>query len=94
MHPQNILEYYVSDTNSKLLITTSKHKELIHNIGKKTNASVYILDDELCKTSMQKVAEKQDDMEGGLSYDFYNKNNAMILYTSGTTGKPKGNYNI
>lgn len=90
MHPLNILEYYANDSGAKLLITTPEYKDLMQRVAKVSNSMLYVLDDKLCQSAMQKVAEKQGDMEGGLSYDFYNKNNAMILYTSGTTGQPKG----
>lgn len=91
-HPQNLLEYYVNDSNTKLIITTPEYQDLVFRVSKNTNTTMHILDDKLKQSAQQKTSEKQSDMEGGLSYDFYNKSNAMILYTSGTTGKPKGHY--
>lgn len=87
-----MLEYYCNDSNAKLLITTPEYAEAMHRVAKNLNKPLFILDDKLRQNSMQKQPTRKSDMEGGLSFDFYNKNNALILYTSGTTGNPKGIY--
>lgn len=87
------MEYYCDDSNAKLLVTTPEYSELMHRVAKNTNKKLHVLDNKLRQVSLHKIPEKQGDMEGGLSYDYYNRSKAMILYTSGTTGKPKGNAN-
>lgn len=90
LHPKNILLYYANDTNSKLLITTPKYAELMQKVSKNIHSPVYVLDNKLKLNCAQKHAESRSDLEGGQPSEFYDKNNAMILYTSGTTGSPKG----
>lgn len=90
VHPQNMLEYYAKDCDSKLLVTTREHADLMQKVAKSCDKPLYVLDEKLQENALQKGAGKQSDLEGGQSPDFYNKKNAMILYTSGTTGNPKG----
>lgn len=90
LHPLNMLDYYCSDSSSSIIITTLEYATLLHKISKNQNKKLIVLDDKIKQNCMQKISTRKEDMEGGLSFDFYNKNGAMILYTSGTTGLPKG----
>lgn len=90
LHPQTMLEYYVMDCNAKLLVCPKKYADLMQRVAKNTSKPLYVLDEKLCQGSARKFPSKKSDMEAGLSPDFYNRANAMILYTSGTTGNPKG----
>lgn len=62
----------------------------MQRVVKNTGTKLFVLDDKLQQNAIERVPKQQRDLEGGLSADFYNKGNAMILYTSGTTGNPKG----
>lgn len=62
----------------------------MHKVSKNTHSPLYVLDDKLKLNCAQIHAETQSDLEGGQPSDFYDNSNAMILYTSGTTGSPKG----
>ncbi|KAJ8925836.1 hypothetical protein NQ315_009688 [Exocentrus adspersus] len=91
LHPKNILLYYANDTNSKLLITTSKYAELMQKVSKNTHSALYVLDDKLkLNCAQQPPLQSQSELEGGQPLDFYDNSNALILYTSGTTASPKG----
>lgn len=90
LHPQSLLEYYANDSNAKLIITTLEYAELMQRVCKNSKIKLLVLDDKLRQNTTQMNPTKKIDMEAGLSPDFYNKSNAMILYTSGTTGQPKG----
>lgn len=57
----------------------------MHRVSKNTNASLHIVESSI----KQKTIEPSDfDLPRSLS--FYGTSNALILYTSGTTGSPKG----
>ncbi|KAJ8934124.1 hypothetical protein NQ314_013583 [Rhamnusium bicolor] len=90
LHPKNILLYYANDTSSKLLITTPHYADLMHRVSRNTHSRLHILDDKLKLNCAQKIAQTQRDLEGGRPLEFYDNNDALILYTSGTTGSPKG----
>lgn len=90
LHPKNILLYYANDTSSKLLITTPQFSDLMHRISSNTGSRLHVLDDKMRLSATLKCTDNPADLEGGQSNGFYDKNSAMILYTSGTTGNPKG----
>ncbi|RZC42018.1 AMP-binding and/or SMC N domain containing protein [Asbolus verrucosus] len=90
LHPKNLLLYYANDTNANLLITTSQYVELMQRVAKNTNTKLHVLDDKSRLHASEKVAKTKSDLEAPLSLSFYGRGNALILYTSGTTGNPKG----
>lgn len=89
-HPHSALLYYANDCNSKLLISSPEYADLAHRVAKNTGTKLLVLDEKLKQNAIEKVPQNKSDLEAGLSADFYNRGNAMILYTSGTTGNPKG----
>lgn len=90
LHPQNLLEYYCNDSNAKLLVCTPEYKEVMYRVARNCNKELLVLDDKMRHNATTMNPTKKVDTEAGLSKDFYNRSNAMILYTSGTTGNPKG----
>ncbi|CAH0550700.1 unnamed protein product [Brassicogethes aeneus] len=90
LHPKNILLYYASDTNSSLLITTGEYAELMQKVARNSQTKLHVLDDKLRLNCAQNLANSESDMTTNLPSSFYDSRNAMILYTSGTTGSPKG----
>ena len=90
LYPESLIDYLTRDCNSKLIVTTREHADVVKAASKSSTSNVLVLDDKICDSTRQKVPVKKGDMEAGLTADFYNKSNAIILYTSGTTGKPKG----
>lgn len=63
----------------------------MQRVSKVTQATLHVLDDKMKMNCVDKKIVSQSDMEGGLQQEFYDTSNALILYTSGTTGSPKGN---
>lgn len=61
----------------------------MQRVAKNTNTKLHVLDDKLKLTTAEKAVEKSD-LEAPLSLSYYSTSNALILYTSGTTGNPKG----
>lgn len=90
LHPKNILLYYANDSNSKLLISAPEYSDLMQRVSVNTNSYLHVLDEKMKLDCAQKTIYSPSDLEGGLPNRFYDSNNALILYTSGTTGSPKG----
>lgn len=85
LHPRELLEYYVDDSESDLLISTAGFSELMQKVSKNTGKKLMILDENIQKNTLTKSANKVEELQ-----KIDNNTNAMIVYTSGTTGKPKG----
>ena len=74
-HPLSSLDYVIEDTQAYAIIYSQKYSSLISPLFKKTIG--------INEASTKKVSNT--DLP-----DINSSRNAMILYTSGTTGKPKG----
>lgn len=59
---------------------------------KNTDTKLYVLDEKLQQNATEHTPKNDNDLRAGLEPEFYNKASAMILYTSGTTGNPKGEF--
>lgn len=75
-HTENELEYFLLDSNTDLIITTST---LLPKLPK-LNIPYLLLDEDT----------KQYSINSHDSYKINKESNALIVYTSGTTNKPKG----
>ncbi|XP_011499715.1 PREDICTED: acyl-CoA synthetase family member 3, mitochondrial [Ceratosolen solmsi marchali] len=100
-HPPTVLDYYIKDSDAKVFITTQEHLPVVEPLLAKTKRHLIVFDNVLRSIAMkvdEKVANNKDDsqhdfgnlIDAGVTGDFYNKSDALIIYTSGTTSKPKG----
>lgn len=83
-HPRSVLEYYIKDSQSALLVSTKAYADSLQPIAKELDLPLVIID-EVPKTETF-VASKQKAEE----WKRLKHKDAQILYTSGTTGPPKG----
>ena len=77
-HPASTLSYYIQDSGAKLLLATPDHGSTANEL----DVDVHIVDDT--------ATENVNKHELPLLDDSPSTSAAMILYTSGTTGPPKG----
>ncbi|KAK7076377.1 Acyl-CoA synthetase member 3, mitochondrial [Halocaridina rubra] len=100
-HPSVELEYFVRDSESAIIVTTSELTQKIKPIL--SGQQVIVLEDYFFKSSTAKNDNSEDDASrimksvingtdvsnAGIDDHFYSGSDAMIVYTSGTTGPPK-----
>jgi malonyl-CoA/methylmalonyl-CoA synthetase len=104
LHPNELLEYFLKDSQTNLLITTPSCENRMKPLAERLEKPLIVIehgqyiDKELDKNvsvldkQYENVLEIDDKLviEGVHDGKFYTKSPAMIIYTSGTTNKPKG----
>ncbi|KAK0077299.1 hypothetical protein PV325_001308 [Microctonus aethiopoides] len=99
--PAPVIEYFLKDSEAKVVITTTEHSPILEPIAAKLKCRLIVLDNALRilamkpdgKTANNKNITEYDVDESNdtpLKDEFYNDSDAMFVYTSGTTGTPKG----
>lgn len=91
-HPEPELQYTIENSQCSLVITDGKHSEKIWNVKQKTNFNLIILNhEEFRKSLVDKISHInfQDLVNIWDEVDSKHRN-AMLVYTSGTTARPKG----
>lgn len=102
-HPENLLDYFVQDSEASILITIPEYEKLLTPLADKHKRPLIVVDHcfiPLADPNTSSVDPKIGNisqtntneliLENTLDNKFYSNSNALILYTSGSTGKPKG----
>uniref|UniRef100_A0A336LS73 CSON015098 protein n=1 Tax=Culicoides sonorensis TaxID=179676 RepID=A0A336LS73_CULSO len=103
-HPVELLEYYVNDCDASLLVCAAELEHILEPIAKKFNKPIIFVErsdiPEMTEGTTSLLDPKAENVvqlsqsnlviTGAQNSKFYADSKAMILYTSGTTGRPKG----
>jgi acyl-CoA synthetase (AMP-forming)/AMP-acid ligase II len=79
------LSYIVDHSDTEIIFTTKSNIELAQRISNKVNKKIEIV--EIDKNNFVNELDEKDELSHIVSLP---SDNALLMYTSGTTGKPKG----
>lgn len=99
LHPAAMLEYFISDSDAKVILTTAQFEYIVRPLAEKFNQKYLLLEDHITmdfkplgKTSFEENDKVEMlNIDNNISDEQFFDSNAMIIYTSGSTGSPKGN---
>lgn len=97
-HPQSELQYFIEDSQSSLVLSSDNYQNVLQPIAEKLNIPNKIVKENdfvgenFDVATIEAFQSTPDDLayEDKVKKNEYKDEPAMIVYTSGTTGKPKG----
>ncbi|XP_075985356.1 acyl-CoA synthetase family member 3 [Anticarsia gemmatalis] len=98
LHPPDMLKYFLSDSFASLVVCTQEYEKVLRPITLDVSKPLLITgrDKEITaqlyqpNTSFLKPKAEDQLPDVGRSNEWYGSSDALIIYTSGTTSKPKG----
>lgn len=98
LHPAEMLKYYLTDSSSSLVVCTQEFEKVLRPLTLELKKPLLVtgrdsvLTAQLYQpnTSFLKPKPEETLNDVGKTNSWYGHNEALIIYTSGTTSKPKG----
>ncbi|RVE45113.1 hypothetical protein evm_010222 [Chilo suppressalis] len=99
LHPPDMLKYFVADSDASLIVCTQDFEKILQPVTKELSKPLLVTgkDREIIaqlyqpNTAFMKKQEDSDVLtDVGKTNEWYGQADAMLIYTSGTTSKPKG----
>lgn len=84
------LEHLVMDAQCEVVITTKDLVSRVHSLTKKNGQKLIVLDETWWKEPKQEIDDSSPLPESFVDPELMKNSNALILYTQGRTGPPKG----
>ncbi|KAG5674326.1 hypothetical protein PVAND_004302 [Polypedilum vanderplanki] len=89
-HPVELLEFYIQDSETNLIITTPQYEEKLKPLADKLKKPLHVIDQAALIDAESTNLDEESLLCNLPKGSFYKKSPALFLYTSGTTSKPKG----
>ncbi|XP_061723757.1 malonate--CoA ligase ACSF3, mitochondrial [Cydia pomonella] len=95
LHPPEMLKYFVQDSTASLVICTNEYENILRPLTKDMKKPLLVTgkDKEITAQLYQpnnSFSSKEEVTDVGRSNLWYGEKDALLIYTSGTTSKPKG----